>query len=94
MFRANGVDLYLAGHNHDLQHLEFAGHPTSFVSSGAGGAPLNTVKKTYGPYAQQVHGFTHLNLTSTRMIVRHLDVTGSLLHKFTRDTGDTVTVLK
>lgn len=95
LFRANGVDVYLAGHDHDLQHLEFAGHPTSFVSSGGGGAPLNSLKTTYGPYSGRVYGFTHLNLTGTQMIVRHLDITGGLLHKFTRSaTGGSVTILK
>jgi len=29
LFRKYKVDLYLAGHDHDLQHLEFEGHPTS-----------------------------------------------------------------
>lgn len=95
LFRANGVDLYLAGHDHDLQHLEFAGHPTSFVSSGGGGAPLNGLHTAYGPYSEKTYGFTHVNLTGTQMIVRHLDITGGLLHKFTRSASDgTVTILK
>ncbi len=33
----HNVDLYLSGHDHDLQHLEFKDHPTSFVISGGGG---------------------------------------------------------
>jgi hypothetical protein len=28
LFRKHNVHLYLAGHDHDLQHLEFEGHPT------------------------------------------------------------------
>ena len=34
LFRKYHVDLYMAGHDHDLQHLEFEGHPTSHFLSG------------------------------------------------------------
>ena len=44
LLRKHRAHLYLAGHDHDLQHLEFEGHPTSFVSSGAGGADLYDLK--------------------------------------------------
>jgi Calcineurin-like phosphoesterase len=37
LLRRKNVDLYLSGHDHDLQQLEFKGHPTSFVISGGGG---------------------------------------------------------
>jgi tartrate-resistant acid phosphatase type 5 len=40
LLRRHHVDLYLSGHDHDLQHLEFTGHPTSFVISDGGGAEL------------------------------------------------------
>jgi hypothetical protein len=38
LLRRHNVDLYLSGHDHDLQHLEFKGHPTSFIIFGGGGA--------------------------------------------------------
>lgn len=63
LFRKYKVDLYMAGHDHDLQHLEFAGHPTSFFLSGGGGANLYNLKidpSKRGPYAQKVYGFSHL----------------------------------
>ena len=31
LFREHGAHLYFCGHIHDLEHLEFDGHPTSFV---------------------------------------------------------------
>jgi hypothetical protein len=40
LWRRHNADLYLSGHDQDLQHLEFKGHPTSFVISGGGGAEL------------------------------------------------------
>jgi hypothetical protein len=56
LFRKHKVDLYLAGHDHDLQHLEFEGHPTSFFLSGGGGADLYDLKidpSQRGTYAQK-----------------------------------------
>jgi tartrate-resistant acid phosphatase type 5 len=97
LLRSSGAHLYLAGHDHDLQHLEFAGHPTSFVLSGGGGAALDTLnpaEAARGPFAEEVHGFTHLQVRPDLMIVRHLDTNGSLLHKFTKTPAGVVTILK
>jgi hypothetical protein len=90
------VDLYMAGHDHDMQHLELEGHPTSFFLSGGGGAPvapLTVNQATRGPYAQEVFGFSHLHCAADLLTLRHLDRTGSLLHKFTRDLQGNVTIL-
>jgi hypothetical protein len=68
-----------------MQHLEFDGHPTTFLLSGGGGADLYTLKiesSQRGPYAQKVYGFSHLSVTSGEMTLRHLDQTGQVLHGF------------
>ncbi len=94
LFRAHKVDMYLAGHDHDLQHLEFAGHPTSFVSSGGGGATLNALdNSSRGPFGMEVHGFTHLHASAQQLTLRHLGTDGGLLHKFSRTADGTVTIL-
>ncbi len=96
LLRQHNVHLYMGGHDHDLQHLEFAGHPTSFVLSGAGGAGLNQERQevaSRGPFFDELHGFTHLQIRKDLMIVRHLDVHGYLLHKFTKTPDGTVTLL-
>ena len=52
LFRKYNVNLYLAGHDHDLQHLEFEGHPTSVFLSGGGGADcirLRSKLRSAGP---------------------------------------------
>lgn len=96
LLRKHHVDLYLAGHDHDLQHLEFAGHPTSFALSGGGGADLYDLKvaqSARGPYAEKVYGFSHLTVTPRELTLRHLDSSGRSLHAFSRDTSGKVTVL-
>ena len=90
LFREHGVDLYMAGHDHDLQHLEFDGHPTTHFLSGGGGADLYVLKiddMDRGPYAQQVHGFSHLSVSSRELRLRHLDPDGRLLYGITKAPG-------
>jgi 3',5'-cyclic AMP phosphodiesterase CpdA len=79
------VDLYLSGHDHDLQHLEMDGHPTSFVVSGAGGARTRTAPfDNRGPFGKAVYGFSHLELRHSSFTLRHIDANGNQLHAFTR----------
>jgi hypothetical protein len=95
LFRKYGVHLYLAGHDHDLQHLEFESHPTSFFLSGGGGADLYDLKidpTKRGPYAQKVYGFSHLAVTPQQMTLRHLDSGGHLLHAFTKTPEGRITI--
>jgi 3',5'-cyclic AMP phosphodiesterase CpdA len=96
LFRKYKVNLYLAGHDHDLQHLEFEGHPTSFFLSGGGGADLYNLKidpAQRGPFAQRVYGFSQLAVTSKQITLRHLDSGGRTLHAFTKTADGKVTIM-
>ncbi|HEV2710285.1 MAG TPA: metallophosphoesterase [Edaphobacter sp.] len=96
LLRRYGVHLYLAGHDYDLQHLEFTKHPTSFFLSGGGGADLYTLKTdptVRGPWAQKVHGFSHIEATESLLTLRHLDGTGKVIHAFTKSRAGVVTIL-
>jgi tartrate-resistant acid phosphatase type 5 len=95
LFRKHNVTLYLAGHDHDLQHLEFENHPTSFFLSGGGGADLYDLKTDpthRGPYAQKLYGFSHLSVTPDQLTLRHLDTEGRILHAFTKTPAGKITV--
>lgn len=96
LFRKYNVGLYMAGHDHDLQHLEFEGHPTSHFLSGGGGADLYPLKiegSQRGPYAQKVYGFSHISITPKLMTLRHLDQDGKVLHAFTKTSDGKVTIV-
>ena len=96
LFQKHDVHLYLAGHDHDLQHLEFAGHPTTHFLSGGGGADLYDLKiqpGERGPFAQKVYGFSHLSVTKQKMTLRHLDAGGQTLHAFTKTPAGKVEIL-
>jgi tartrate-resistant acid phosphatase type 5 len=95
LLRRHNVSLYLAGHDHDLQHLEFEGHPTSFVCSGAGGADLYDLKiaeEQRGPFAEKVYGFSHLEATPDKLTVRHITADGKLVHTFSKTSNGIVRV--
>lgn len=95
LFRKHNVTLYLAGHDHDLQHIEFEGHPTSFFLSGGGGADLYDFKTDparRGPYGQKVYGFSHLSVTAERLTLRHLDSEGRPVHAFTKTPAGKITL--
>ncbi|HUZ97399.1 MAG TPA: metallophosphoesterase [Edaphobacter sp.] len=96
LLRKHKAHLYLAGHDHDMQHLEFDGHPTSFVLSGGGGAdlyPLKIEEAQRGPYAAKVYGFSHLEVTPEKMTLRHLDETGKLIHAFDKMQDGSVKIV-
>ncbi|MFT4112447.1 metallophosphoesterase [Silvibacterium sp.] len=87
LFQKYKVPVYMAGHDHDLQHLEFTGQPTSHFLSGGGGADLYNLKieeAARGPYAGRVFGFSHLSVTREKMTFRHIDTQGRVLHQFTK----------
>jgi tartrate-resistant acid phosphatase type 5 len=96
LFQKYGVHLYLAGHDHDLQHLEFEGHPTTHFLSGGGGADLYDLKissSARGPFAQKVYGFSHLSVTEKQLTLRHLDPNGRILHAFTKTPDGKIAIL-
>jgi tartrate-resistant acid phosphatase type 5 len=96
LLRKYKVDFYFAGHDHDLQHLEFEGHPTSFVCSGAGGADLYDLKiaeAQRGPFAEKVYGFSHLEATADAVTIRHIAADGKMVHAFSKRTGGAVKML-
>ena len=97
LFRKHGVDLYMAGHDHDLQVLQFEDHPTTHFLSGGGGADLYVLKVDdlqRGPYAQETHGFSHLSVTERELELRHLDSSGRFLFGVARQPGGKTRILR
>lgn len=88
LFRRYSVHAYFCGHIHDLEHLEFSGHPTSFVVTGGGGTTLHTGQEEKSSarnhFRQGVHGFTHLEINRDRLILRHLGGDGLPLYAFSK----------
>jgi len=76
------ADIFLAGHDHDLQHLKPEGGVHFFVSGG-GGAGIRQPKA--GPrslFAKGVHGFAVLEADARELKVRFFDRNLSLLYEY------------
>ena len=83
LLQEHGVQIYLCGHDHDMQHLELEGQKTSFVVSGGGGARIRPTKDLpRGPFSKDLYGFTHLQIGKERIIARHVDPNGKQIHAF------------
>jgi hypothetical protein len=76
-----------------MQHLEFEGHPTSFLLSGGGGARTRTLKNTVrGPFGQPIYGFTQFQFNAERAIVQHVDANRKVIHRFSKTPAGEVAV--
>lgn len=76
------ADIYLAGHDHDLQHLK-AEEGVHFFVSGGGGAGLRQPKP--GPrslFAKAVHGFAVLEADVRQLKVRFIDTSLNQLYEY------------
>ncbi len=94
LFQKYGVAAYFCGHDHDLQHLEFAGIGTSFVVSGGGGASITKLKKPERkPFSESTYGFSHLLVTKEKLVVRHINPLQRQLHAFSRTLAGKVDII-
>ena len=99
LFARAGVDFYICGHDHDLQHIEQRPQfPETFLLVGGGGAstrPMRVDAQRRGPFAKATQGFLDLNFTPTLATGRLVSGTdGSLLHEFTRTKDGEVRITK
>lgn len=67
-----GVDLYLAGHDHDQQMLQPHG-PLHFVVSGAGAKSRDVHWLPNSLYAATNFGFTHFRVSAQEMVISFLN---------------------
>jgi len=92
LFKRANVDFYLCGHDHDLQHLEIADWPTSFVISGGGGKSIYPILRSdRGPFAASSFGCVALSFTPRLATVTYYDAKGNTLHQFERTAEGKVT---
>jgi hypothetical protein len=90
--KSGDISLYLAGHDHNLQHLEVSDYRASFVVSGAGGAGLYKIKSASRGFAEMILGFTHLHVTRETVSVQFINVDGARLHAFRRTCAGEVSI--
>jgi hypothetical protein len=90
----HGVDFYVCGHDHDLQHLQIPKWEMSFILAGGGGAGVRPMRNDRrGPFSRSVYGFVHLRITPRETTVKFIDQKGGVIHAFERDASGKVRVI-
>ena len=92
--QANQISFYLAGHDHNLQHLQVEGHDTSFIVTGAGGAGLYDVKTSERGFTDKILGFTHLHVGRSEINVQFINSEGERLYAFSRNLDGLISTVK
>lgn len=79
IFERHGVQAYLSGHAHSLQHLKPEGSVHYFIS-GAGSRASRIEPRLSAEYASGKPGFMSALLTSEALFVRFVDDRGEVAH--------------
>lgn len=82
LFDKTGVDVYLSGHEHSLQHIIPAGKTQQVIS---GAASEKTVAQLIpgSKFAASEYGFFVLSVTQGDLLLQAVDYTGKLLYSYT-----------
>ena len=91
-FLEGRVDLYLAGHNHNLAHLQSETAATDYVISGAGGAHYRSASEkeklnksvALNKYTYNDTGFVWLDITSEKLQIRFHDSSGNVIYEYSK----------
>lgn len=78
-----GVQLYLSGHDHDLQHQKPPG-TVDYLISGAGSQTRRSKENLTSKFSQQVSGFAALRLTADSLHLHFIDYTGNTIYSYGR----------
>ncbi|XP_018720961.2 purple acid phosphatase 3 isoform X1 [Eucalyptus grandis] len=85
----NNVDLYINGHDHCLEHISTADSPIQFLTSGGGSKAWRGVMKWPAnpdevKFYYDGQGFMSVKITPAQVDVAFYDVSGSVLHTWSR----------
>ncbi|XP_042063223.1 purple acid phosphatase 17-like [Salvia splendens] len=87
LLRANGVDLYVNGHDHCLEQISDDKSPIQFLTSGAGSKAWRGDVKNLShenlKFFYDGQGFMSLQFTDSDMEITFYDVYGEVLHRWT-----------
>jgi tartrate-resistant acid phosphatase type 5 len=74
LFKENGVNAFITGHDHDLQRIEIPDHPVLFLISGAGSKVRTKKYDDWKPFHGAQLGFLSVELDQKEMRGKFLDV--------------------
>ncbi len=81
VLKEHRVDVYLAGHDHDMQHFDRDG--IQFFIVGGGGQETRKVKKKRAVFARQAHGFMLIEAGGLELTLSLIGTGGRAMHSKT-----------
>lgn len=82
VLKKHEVDVYFAGHEHDLQHIHNPSYKTHHFISGAGSEIRPTGKMEYSLFAESQHGFATASATKEQLLVQFVSHEGEVIYKY------------
>jgi tartrate-resistant acid phosphatase type 5 len=83
VLQAGGVDLYICGHDHNLQHVRPEGGVHFFVAGGGGAGTYELKDYERTIFKAQTHGFASLEADAKQLKVRLVRADGAQVYEYT-----------
>lgn len=80
LFNRHGVQAYIAGHDHNLQHHRPPGSPVDYFVSGAGSLTREVIQTPNTLFAYRSPGFMSASVTRDLVVARFYGEDGNLLY--------------
>lgn len=74
----HNVDMYIAGHDHDMQHLRKKNVLVDYFVSGAGSSLRETGRTEYTLFAKSINGFLAVNIYNSHIQADFINYLGSV----------------
>jgi len=78
----NNVNMYMAGHDHDMQHLKVPSSVLNYFISGAGSKVRKTGKMEYSLFSHSENGFLYVNVSTAEINCKFISVNGDNLYEY------------
>ena len=81
LFEKYNVNMYICGHDHDMQHLREQASSVNYFVAGSGSQLRPTAETANTLFAKSVNGFLAVNITTAEIISEFIDINGNELYK-------------
>jgi len=80
IFEENKVDIYLAGHDHSLQHLKPSGVTHQFITGAGSELTPVTEGVPYSKFQASENGFMYFSVSAEKIAVKVINLKGDVLY--------------
>lgn len=82
LLEKNSVNMYLCGHDHDMQHLKVPGSNVNYFVSGAASKLRDVSSTEYTLFAKSANGFLFVKAENRKLHTAFIDNNGSQIYSY------------